>query len=1136
LNQTNNETKNTDHQQQSVELSSTPYKVGFTLVQKIALVMLILIIIMTVSLSFTLLRTQQAELLGTEIVEQRLPNTFRALNFSEDLVQTYNALSLYLLTDDKQHKQQLLASMVNIEVELLGIRSQIENSPLKGTDEAGVTKLDKQWTVIKNLINKTISTHDDASRNFLVIRLAVEKLNPLVLEFNGMANIMVDEVSEAQISAANQKYLREILQVRYNWLQMINSLRLYFATHAANDLKNVNLYKAQVEEGVVKLNSLDQDVLFDEPRELQTIFTNYLKSLSIVLNLAMQGKWRQDVIYLENDINQAIIKIKNSVSALANNNMVLSNDAGSEIRHNLEITRQMNMGLLVSGIVVSLFITVLFSRAIKRRLSSLTSVAMQVSNGDFAARARLEGNDEITNLARSLNTMTDKLQGSLQDKSLLADQLEIWARELEAQKHALDEHAIVSIADVKGNISYVNDKFCKISGYSKEELFKQNHRIVNSGQHTKEFWQEMWRTIASGKTWHGHICNKAKDGTLYWVESTMVPFLNDKGKPYQYVSIRTDVTGQMLMANKLKKSNEQLESRVAQRTQELEQSKAVIEEDANTLRVLVEGTAALTGGVFFEAVVEKLCALLNVSYAFVAERQADEPDTGRIKTLWANDQLAQPFDYPLAGTPCKDVYDQGTCYVCENVTDKYPDDDLLKEMGIQSYIGVPIYNDEADVIGHLGIMHDQPVKIAEEKALDIMYIFAGRAGAELSRQNATAEMIESEKKFKGIFDSALDGMILIDIDTKKIVSANNSFCTMCGVGEEYLITQELMTLFPEWSREDMQARYHQALQNQFTIEQNIPLQHEDGSITYTDVNASQIELNGQHFMLAMFRDITERRKVQEELKHAYQYKSDFLSNMTHELRTPLNSIIGFSKTMLKGIDGPVTDDQQESLSHIARSGKHLLDLITDILDISKLESGRMELHYSDDDIIKQIQDAVKTLKVLAKEKGLQLKMDSHCDTTIVSADHQRIHQVLLNLLSNAVKFTDEGSVSVSCCMLAGTDPQLPLSVREVFNSNAEYLLVSVSDTGIGINKDEEHKVFEEFRQLDKSSTRRHGGTGLGMTISRRMVEMHAGHIWFESEFGKGTVFSFAIPVNKPQKATTPEKPTSEKTMIADGVS
>ncbi|KAA3643457.1 MAG: GAF domain-containing protein [Chloroflexi bacterium] len=237
----------------------------------------------------------------------------------------------------------------------------------------------------------------------------------------------------------------------------------------------------------------------------------------------------------------------------------------------------------------------------------------------------------------------------------------------------------------------------------------------------------------------------------------------------------------------------------------------------------------------------------------------------------------------------------------------------------------------------------------------------------------------------------------------------------------------------------------------------------------------------------------------EEMREIDRLKSQFLANMSHELRTPLNSIIGFSRVILKGIDGPVTDLQQQDLEAIHNSGQHLLDMINDILDLSKIDAGKMELNIEEVQVSEVIDSVMSTAGGLVKEKPIRLVNNTPTGLPSVYADRTRIRQVMINLLSNAAKFTDEGTITVDTSISANT------------NGQAE-LMISVTDTGIGIAPEDHEKLFEPFSQVDASPTRKSGGSGLGLSISRRLVELQGGRIGLESSPEGGSTFYFTLPM------------------------
>ena len=250
----------------------------------------------------------------------------------------------------------------------------------------------------------------------------------------------------------------------------------------------------------------------------------------------------------------------------------------------------------------------------------------------------------------------------------------------------------------------------------------------------------------------------------------------------------------------------------------------------------------------------------------------------------------------------------------------------------------------------------------------------------------------------------------------------------------------------------------------------------------------------------LFREIEEKGR---ELESANQHKSEFLANMSHELRTPLNAILGYTELILDNIYGDVPEKIQEILERLEKNGRHLLNLINDVLDLSKIEAGQLTLSLNEYSMVEVIQTVSTSVEALAAEKDLNLKVEVSKDLSIGKGDEQRIAQVILNLVGNAIKFTDEGEVKI-----------------EVTVSN-ETFFVSVHDTGPGVTEADQQKIFDEFQQADGSSTRKKGGTGLGLSISKKIIDMHGGRIWVESTLGKGSTFRFTLPirVEKQRKQT-----------------
>jgi signal transduction histidine kinase len=252
----------------------------------------------------------------------------------------------------------------------------------------------------------------------------------------------------------------------------------------------------------------------------------------------------------------------------------------------------------------------------------------------------------------------------------------------------------------------------------------------------------------------------------------------------------------------------------------------------------------------------------------------------------------------------------------------------------------------------------------------------------------------------------------------------------------------------------------------------------------------------------LFREIEDKSR---QLEEASQHKSQFLANMSHELRTPLNAILGYTELMADGAYGEPSEKMLGILKRLEANGKHLLGLINDVLDLSKIEAGQLVLELSDYSVQDIAQTVRSTLEPLAADKKLAFKLELAPELPAGHGDGRRLTQVLINLVGNAIKFTDAGEVAIKA------------------EANNGSFYVSVRDTGPGISAADQAKLFQEFQQADNAITRKKGGTGLGLAISKRIVEMHGGKIWVESQVGQGSTFAFTLPVVVEQQVNVESK-------------
>ena len=273
------------------------------------------------------------------------------------------------------------------------------------------------------------------------------------------------------------------------------------------------------------------------------------------------------------------------------------------------------------------------------------------------------------------------------------------------------------------------------------------------------------------------------------------------------------------------------------------------------------------------------------------------------------------------------------------------------------------------------------------------------------------------------------------------------------------------------------------------VRRRAPGQFQKETVDLLQTFATQSTLAIQNARL--FREIEAKGR---ELEIASKHKSDFLANMSHELRTPLNAILGYTELILDKIYGDVPENIQEVLERVEKNGRHLLGLINDVLDLSKIEAGQLVLSLDDYSMKEVVHTVFTSVESLAAEKNLELKVSVAPEVAQGKGDHQRISQVFLNLVGNAIKFTEAGEVRIEA------------------TASDDTFVISVSDTGPGLSEADQQMIFEEFHQVDGSSTRKKGGTGLGLSIAKRIVEMHGGRIWVESTEGKGSTFWFTLPV------------------------
>lgn len=430
--------------------------------------------------------------------------------------------------------------------------------------------------------------------------------------------------------------------------------------------------------------------------------------------------------------------------------------------------------------------------------------------------------------------------------------------------------------------------------------------------------------------------------------------------------------------------------------------------------------------------------------------------------------------------------------------------ELVRKYGLVSYLGVPLVAD-GETIGIMHIMTVRPAQFSPED-IEFFQTLAGQAAIAIKSARLFAEVAEAEKRYRGIFENAAEGIYQATLDGR-LMLANPAMAQILGYETPAALIAAVPNMWEIYVDPARRAEFTDLLEREGTVTNfSAQVRRRDGTTGWISKSAHIVrdEQGNAVYYVGICEDITERRELdalrtaKEAAEAANRAKSQFLANMSHELRTPLNAIIGFSQVLQDEYFGKLTDKQAEYVTDILESGEHLLALINDILDLSKIEAGKLELNLASVPVKGLVEGSLFLIKEKARAHRISLSLDvaADVDELVITADSRRLKQVLLNLLSNAVKFTPDGG-------------RVTVGARR----EGEELLISVSDTGVGITPEDQQRIFEEFYQAGRTAGKP-PGTGLGLAISRRIVEMHGGRIGVESAgLGKGSRFYFTLPLN-----------------------
>lgn len=478
----------------------------------------------------------------------------------------------------------------------------------------------------------------------------------------------------------------------------------------------------------------------------------------------------------------------------------------------------------------------------------------------------------------------------------------------------------------------------------------------------------------------------------------------------------------------------------------------------------------------------------------------------------------------------------------ENYIKQYPlavNESFLKE-GIKSLAAIPLYANER-IIGILYLDDFKP-RNWTQREIEFITLLGIQAAYAIEKFRLIEEISETKKYLRNVLDNSAD--IIVTTDTEgRLVEFNKGAERILGYSKEAVIGTKAKEI---WVRPEERDDILKILEKEgYLCNYETQLRTKDNRIIDVSLTLSYI-LNSKKGILGtvgISKDITEKKKLERaieernlelqelnekleqkviertkelekanrELERSSRLKSQFIATMSHELRTPLNSILGFSELLMDEVFGSLAEKQKRYVNNIYNSGNHLLQLINNILDIAKIESGKMELHYEGFSVQQAISEVEAVIKSLFDRKRQSLSINIEDNVSTIKADRIKFKQIFYNLLSNAVKFTPEGGSIYLNAALIDENRSFYSEKSDMCAGKNRCLKISVTDTGIGIKKEDHERIFSEFEQVDSSFSRRYEGTGLGLALTKKLVELHGGEIFVESEEGKGSRFTVILP-------------------------
>lgn len=773
-------------------------------------------------------------------------------------------------------------------------------------------------------------------------------------------------------------------------------------------------------------------------------------------------------------------------------------------------------GLLVLVVLLIVFVVALYlTRVVSEPIKLLNDGVKKIAAGNLSFTVGTPRQDEIGELSRSFDLMLAAIKRSRYEIETVNSTLKQANQEVSYVKDAMDRHAIIAETDSRGIITYVNQKFCDISQYAADELVGQTHRVVNSGYHSRQFFENMWQTILLGEVWHGEVCNRRKDGELYWVSTTIVPYLNSDGEVERYIALRTDITDQKNIEENLLRLNRRLlasaniEKVIIDATDEL----ALL---SGACQVLVDdgGYSRAWAGYVMPDAMKTIKPVAQFGYG------DDRLDS--INVRWSDDEL----DHDPVGIAVR----SGSELVVRDIA---ADEEFtlwyehVASLGIKGVICL-LLRDGQKVFGVISVhTKESNVFDIEEVALlkrlvdDVAYGVVGLR-ARQDKNLAEAALEKSEENLRQAQQIAQLGSWEYNL-----VSGKNSWSDelyyLLGYqpGDVEPSYDEILKMVSLAERDQVAADLYQTIEELASRNVEFSITKSDGELRHimSQVVVYAGEDGKANRVAGTMLDITdqkrsenERASLHDQLLHAQKLDSigQLTGGVAHDFNNILSSIMGYTSLAIE----ECPEENPEYLGYleeVSKAGMRAKELIAQLMAFSRRETKEAELL----SLAELVSEALNMLKPTI-QAAVELNSEIEEGLPLISANAVQIHQVLTNLIINASDAIQEfGKVDV-CLQARHIDDCLCTSCQQSFSG--DFIELSVTDNGEGIAEQDLVRMFEPFfttKELGK-------GTGMGLAMVHGLLHSHDGHLQVESKPGQGSRFSLYFPCeHSAQKSKQP---------------